>query len=80
MEASSDAVTTQVYCDCVPFSAPTICGSATDTIVPLIIATNRTSSSPLKASMIWRWDIGSAPGLAPELVFAAVGALTRSLP
>ncbi len=58
--ASSDAVITQVYCDWVPSSAPMICGSATDTIVPLIIATNSTRSSPLSASRICRWLIGSA--------------------
>ncbi|MBB2743637.1 UNVERIFIED_ORG: hypothetical protein FHR35_003473 [Microbispora rosea subsp. rosea] len=68
---SSAAVTTQVYCDWVPFSAPMIWGSATDTIVLLIIAMNRTRSRPLSASSTCRWLFGPASG--------SVGALTRSL-
>ena len=68
--ASSAAVTTQVYCACVPLSEPMICGSATDTIVTLSIATNRTSSRPLSASSVSRRDIGSGGA------DVAVGALT----
>ncbi|GAA4524637.1 hypothetical protein GCM10023096_55240 [Nonomuraea ferruginea] len=64
-------MTTQVYCDWVPFSAPMIWGSATDTIVPLIMATNRTSSNPLRAFSTCRCVIGSAG--------AVMGALTRDL-
>ncbi len=52
--ASSVAVTTQVYCVWVPLSAPTIRGSAVETTVPLISATNRTSSSPLSDSRVSR--------------------------
>ncbi|GAB7073476.1 hypothetical protein JCM18897A_13330 [Streptomyces sp. JCM 18897] len=74
VEASSVAVTTQVYCDWVPSSEPMIWGSATETTVPLIIATNRTTSRPLKARMTCRWSIGAAAvGAAAEC------ALTRNL-
>jgi hypothetical protein len=38
-DASRLAVTAQVYCDRVPLSEPMICGSATETTVPLITAT-----------------------------------------
>src|SRR5699024_11741181 len=46
VEASKVAVTTHVYCDWVPFSDPTIWGSATPTIVPLSMVTPKTVSSP----------------------------------
>ncbi|GAA2546566.1 hypothetical protein GCM10010295_35940 [Streptomyces intermedius] len=74
VEASSVAVTTQVYCDWVPLSEPMICGRATETTVLLIIATNRTTSRPLKARMMCRWSIGAAACCG-----AAECALTRNL-
>ncbi len=52
-------MTTQVYCDWLPLSAPMICGSAVDTTVLLSIATNSTSSRPLSASRTCRCDIGA---------------------
>ncbi|GAA2424642.1 hypothetical protein GCM10010405_03850 [Streptomyces macrosporus] len=73
MEASRVAVTTQVYCDWEPFSDPTICGSATETTVLLIIATNNTTSSPLNERRTSRWSIGAASA------GAAVCALTHNL-
>lgn len=73
VEASSIAVTTQVYCDWVPLREPMICGRATETTVLLIIATNSTMSRPLRARITWRWSMGAAS------VGAAVCALTRNL-
>jgi hypothetical protein len=44
------AVTTQVYWVCDPLSEPMIFGSAVETTVLLSMATNSTSSRPLRAS------------------------------
>ena len=57
--ASSVAVTTQVYWVCEPLSEPMMRGRAMDTTVELIIATNRTSSSPLNDSSTCRRPITS---------------------
>ena len=66
---SSVAVTTHVYCVCVPLSEPMISGSAVETTVELIIATNSASSSPDSDSSTCRCAI--APGRSAP-VFAAV--------
>ena len=48
--ASSDAVTTHVYCACVPPRSARIRGRALDTIVEDRIATNRAMSRPDSAT------------------------------
>src|SRR3954447_3528400 len=62
--ASSEAVTTQVYCDWVPSSLEVIVGSALETIVELSRPTNSASSRPLSASSVSRLVIGAAAAAA----------------
>ena len=65
---SSVAVTTQVYCVCVPFSEPMIRGSAVETTVELIIATNSASSRPDSDSSTCRcaiWSAAAFPSAMP---------------
>ncbi len=68
VEARSIAVTTHVYCDWLPLRVPTICGRATETMVELIIAANRTMSRPLRARSTSRWVIGAAAVFAGALM------------
>jgi hypothetical protein len=51
VDASSVAVTTQVYWSCVPCRSVMMTGSALDTIVEDRKATNIPSSRPISASM-----------------------------
>jgi hypothetical protein len=78
---SSVAVTTQVYCVWVPFRAPRIRGSAVDTMVELISATNRTSIRPLSASSRSRWVIsGARRGASTTVISSLPERLTRMPP
>ena len=57
--ASSEAVTTQVYCVCVPSRSAMIVGSAVETIVALTIATKSADISPTRTSTISLWFISA---------------------
>src|SRR6478736_1638956 len=65
--ASSDAVTTQVYCVWVPSRSPMIVGKAVETIVVLTIATKSADISPMRTSMISLWLISADCGRAPRV-------------
>src|SRR6478735_7727663 len=73
--ASSEAVTTQVYCVCVPSRSPMIVGSAVETIVVLTIATKSADMSPMRTSTISLWDISACCGRVPTVVVSDMGVL-----
>jgi hypothetical protein len=69
---SSVAVTTHVYCVCVPFSEPMISGSAVATTVELIIATNSAMSRPDSDSSTCRCAIFASVRAARAAASGAV--------
>ena len=73
--ASSDAVTTQVYCVWVPSRSAMIVGSAVETMVALTIATNSADIRPTRTSTISLWLISSGVGsgrvVSPRAVMVA---------
>ena len=71
--ASSEAVTTQVYCVWVPSRSPMIVGSAVETIVVLTIATKSADISPMRTSTISLWVISACCGRVPTVVVSDMG-------
>src|SRR5919112_4624163 len=70
--ASSAAVMTQAKSVWVPCRSDMMVGSALATMVLLRIAVKNAARSPVRASMIWRWDIsGRAPAGAVDSVAGA---------
>ena len=57
--ASSEAVTTQVYCVWVPSRSAMIVGSAVETMVALTIATKSADIRPTRTSTISLWVISA---------------------
>src|SRR3954447_25543979 len=73
--ASSEAVTTQVYCVWVPSRSPMIVGRAVETIVVLTIATKSADIRPMRTSTISLWDISACCGRVPTMVVSDMGVL-----
>ena len=69
--ASSEAVTTQVYCVWVPSRSAMIVGSAVETMVALTIATNSADIRPTRTSRISWWLI--SPGVGSGMARLGAG-------